>query len=206
MDSFKPRIEEWQRKLAVWQDEFDAHYASLARKRKGWFGKLSDGAKEELAAQARKLAGEEVSVELFAFLAELCDAYRAEPLPAPRAKVRAWMGAEPTTLNAIWNFAQQALELARGAQARQALESGLAALSIVDLRVDFNAVQALLGEYWIALRKQGLDAAAEFEAVAALSNHGMGGGGAYFAQTLREFGGSGYFRANVRPQLSRASA
>jgi hypothetical protein len=206
MDDWKDKIEAWQRRLADWQREFDARYAELARKQRRWFRKLTAGELEDLAAQARRAAGEELAVELFQFLAELCDAYRAEPLPAPRAKVRAWIGMEPTTLNAAWSFSQQALELTRATDAALTLRRGLAALSIVDVRRDFTAVQELLGRYWIALRAQGIDAAVELAALARISNPGMGGGGADFAQLLREFATSAYFRTHVKPRLSRASA
>jgi hypothetical protein len=206
MEDWKLKIEGWQARLTQWQQRFDAEYARLARERKGWFRKLSQGELDECAAQARKLAGEDLAVELFGFLAGLCDAYRAEPLPQPRAKVRAWVGAQPETLNAAWNFSQQALELARGSDAQRALERGLAALSIVDVRVDFNAVHVLLGQYWLAARRAAVDPKALFASTAALSNRGMGGGGAHFSQMLAEFEGSAYFRDHVRPQLSRASA
>lgn len=203
MDDWKQRIEAWQRRLADWQRNFDERYAELARKRRGWFRKLSQAELEEIAGQARREAGEEVAVELFAFVRDLCDAYLAEPLPAPRAKVRAWIGADPATLNAVWSFGAQSLELLRGPDAPASFRRGLAALSIVDLRVDFNELQDLLGRYWVEGRKAGLDSKAQFAAVAALSNPGMGGGGAYMAQTLREFDATSYFRDRVRPMLPR---
>lgn len=203
-DEWKGRIEAWQERLAGWQRTFDERYAALARRRRGWFRKLAAAEREEIADQARREAGEEVAVELFAFLRDLADAYLAEPLPAPRAKVRAWIGADPTTLNAAWSFAAQSLELVRGADAETSFRRGLAALSIVDLRVDFNELQELLGRYWIAGRKAGLDSKAHFESVAALSNPGMGGGGAHMAQALRDFGSTAYFRDRIRPQLPRA--
>jgi hypothetical protein len=206
MDDWKAKIEAWQQRLAEWQRQFDDEYAALARKRKGLFRKLSDGASEEIAAQARKAAGEGTAVELFAFLCELCDGYRAETLPAQRAKVRAWVGNEPTTVNAMVSFARQALELAHGAEGERMLERGLAALSIFDLRTDFLLVQELAGRYWIAARRLGADAKAHFAAAAKLSNPGMGGGGACMAQLLAEFEGSAYFREHVKPQLARTSA
>jgi hypothetical protein len=206
MNDWKPKIDEWQARLAQWQARFDAEYSALARKRKGWFRKLSQGELEAIAAEARTAAGDDVAKELFGFLASLCDAYRAEKLPQPRAKVRAWIGMQPELLNASWSFSQQALELARGQDAQRALERGLAALSIVDVRVDFNAVVELLGRYWIAARMANVDPKALFASTAALSNRGMGGGGAYFSQMLAEFEASSYFRDTVRPQLPRASA
>jgi hypothetical protein len=203
MDDWKKRIEDRQQLLAEWQKGFDERYAALARKKRGWFGKLSEPELDEVAEQARRESGEEVTVELFAFLRELCDAYLAEPLPAPRAKFRAWIGADPTTLNATWSFAVQSLELLRGPEAEANYRRGLAALSIVDLRVDFNEMQELLGRYWVEGRKAGLDPKAHFAAVAALSNPGMGGGGTHMAQTLRDFDATSYFRDRVRPLLPR---
>jgi hypothetical protein len=206
MNDWQPKIEAWQGRLADWQRRFDDEFATLARKRKGWFGKLSQAELEEIAATARKSAGEDVAVELFGFLAELCDAYRAEPLPQPRAKVRAWVGAEPTTLHATWTFALQSLDLARGASAQKTLERGLAAFSIVDLRTDYSECIEVLGRFWLAAKRAGVDAKALFASTAALSNRGMGGGGNFCAQELAEFESSAYFRDHVRPQLSRASA
>jgi hypothetical protein len=203
MDDWKQRFEAWKTRLEDWQRDFDARYAALARKRRGWLGELSQAELDEIADEARRGAGEQVAVELFAFLRDLCDAYLAEPLPAPRAKIRAWIGAYPATLNAVWSFAVQSLELLRGADAERTFLRGLAALSIVDLRVDFHEMQALLGRYWIEGRKAGLDGKAHFAAVAALSNPGMGGGGAHMAQTLLEFDGTSYFRDRVRPLLPR---
>jgi hypothetical protein len=206
MNDWQPKIEAWQGRLADWQRRFDDEFAVLARKRKGWFGKLSQAELEEIAATARKSAGEDVAVELFGFLVELCDAYRAEPLPQPRAKVRAWVGAEPTTLHATWTFALQSLDLARGASAQKTLERGLAAFSIVDLRTDYSECIEVLGRFWLAAKRAGVDAKALFASTAALSNRGMGGGGNFCAQELAEFESSAYFRDHVRPQLSRASA
>jgi len=204
MDDWKPNIDTWQARLAQWQARFDAEYSALARKRKGWFKKLSAGELEDIAAQARSAAGDDLAKELFGFLAELCDAYRAEALPQPRAKVRAWIGMQPELLHAAWSFSVQALELARGADAQRALERGLAAASIVDVRVDFNAVLELLGRYSVAARKADIDPKALFASTAALSNRGMGGGGAHFSQMLAEFEASSYFRDSVRPKLARA--
>src|SRR5262245_38528957 len=105
MDDWKPRIEEWQARLAEWQRRFDEEYVKLGRARKGLFRKLSDADRDEIAVRARAIVGEELPVELFGFLSELCDAYLAEPLPAPRAKVRAWVNNDPTTMNAAWSYA-----------------------------------------------------------------------------------------------------
>ena len=204
MDDWKPKIEAWQGRLADWQRRFDDEFATLARKRRGWFGKLSAGELEEIAATARKNVGEDVAVELFGFLAELADAYRAEPLPQPRAKVRAWIGAEPTTLHATWNFALQSLDLARGATAQKALERGLAAVSIVDLRMDYSLCLDVLGRYWLTAKRAGVDPKALFASTAALSNRGMGGGGNFCAQELAGFETSAHLRDFLRSQ--RASA
>ena len=206
MNQFKSRIDEWRPRLAAWQRRFDQEYAALARKRKGLFRKLSAGERDELATLARRAAGEELAVELHAFLIELVDAYLAEKLPQPRAKVRAWIGANEELLAAVWSLALQSCDGVRRPSDVGELRRALAALSIDDLRTDYNAVVEVLGRLWLAARKAGIDPAPHFAAVAELSNPGMGGGGACTAQLLDEFGASAYFREHVRPLLPRASA
>ncbi len=203
MNEFQPRIEEWRERLAVWQRRFDDEYASLARRRKGLFRSLSTAEQHELADAARLSVGEQVPVELHAFLVELVDAYLAEKLPAQRAKTRAWIGATGEMLNSTWSFAEQLLA---NVQDERGLRRALAALSIHDLRGDYNAVVEQLGRAWLAASKAGLDPAPHFAALAALSNPGMGGGGACLGALLAEFSRSAYFRANVKPLLGRASA
>lgn len=206
MEALKPRIEEWQRRLADWQRRFDDEYAALARKRCGLFGRLSPEQAREVADLALEAAGKDVAVELHAFVSELCDAYLAEKLPQPRAKLRAWVGNEGETLFAVWSYAEQALGSVQGPDDVLTLRRGLAALSIHDLRGDYSEVVEQLGRAWLAAFKAGIDPKPHFEAVAALSNPGMGGGGACFGQLMAEFGASAYFRDRVRPQLGRRSA
>lgn len=86
-----------------------------------------------------------------------------------------------------------------------AVRRALAAISIVDLRVDYNAALATLGRLWLAARKAGLDPKPHFAAVAAISNPGMGGGGACAAEILSDFDETAYFRNHVKPLLPRAA-
>jgi hypothetical protein len=206
MEEWQVEIERWQARLAEWNQLFGERYERLARERKRWLRPLSESEKEEIAAQARKLAGEDVAVELFAFLGRFCDAYVAEVMPQWRAKARAWVGMNRDVLNANWNFATQMPELIRKPSDELLLLRGLAAMSLDDMRTDFKAVLATLARLWLAARKAGIDPAPHFAKVANLSNPGMGGGGAFMQRTLREFESSAYFRDNVRPKLPRGAA
>jgi hypothetical protein len=193
-------------RLAEWNRTFEERYRALARERKRWLKPLSAAEKDEIAAAARKETGEQVAVELFDALSALCDAYVAEPMPQNRAKLRASVGANPHLLNAVWNYATQAPELIRGAGDAPKLTRGLAAVSLDDMRTDYNEVLEALANLWLAARKAGLDPAPEFERVAAVSNPGMGGGGAFLQRTMRGFGASAYFRDHVRPRLARQAS
>lgn len=206
MDDWQEKLARWERRLAEWNRDFELRYARLARERKRWLKPLSEVDKAEVAAEARKLCGEELAIELFEFLGALCDAYVAEPMPQNRAKTRAWVCQGPNLLNAVWDYAAQAPELTRGPNDVVALTRGLAAISIDDMRANYEDVLELLGRLWVTAAKAGIDPRAAFERVAAISNPGMGGGGAFMQQTLREFEGSPHFAAEVRPRLPRASA
>jgi len=205
MDDWNEKIEAWRLQLAGWQRRFDDEYSKLARKRRGWFGKLSQGELDEIAELARKAAGEDMAVESFRFVSQLADAYLAESLPQNRAKVRAWIGCDGLTTNAVWSYALQAIEMLPRTGDEAMLRRGLAAVSIVDMRVDYNAFLDALGRMWIAARKLDLDPKPHFDAVAKLSNPGMGGGGACVGEILRDFSSSSYFRDHVRPRLTRAA-
>jgi hypothetical protein len=205
MEEWNDRINGWREQLASWQTQFEAEYQKLARKRRGWFRKLSVGELEEIAGLARKAAGDGQASESFRLISELCDAYLGEALPQNRAKVRAWIGAEALTTNAVWSYALQSIEMLPRQANEFTLRRALAAISIVDLRVDYNAFLAALGRLWIAARKAGLDPKPHFESVAKLSNPGMGGGGACVGEQLADFSASAYFRDHVRPLLPRAA-
>jgi hypothetical protein len=206
MDDWKPKIDAWEPRLAEWNARYAAEYARLARARRGWFRKLTPGEEADVAAAARRLTGEEVAIELFDFIGALCDAYIAEPLPQNRAKIRAWVGANPNFAPAVWSYARQSPELIRKPGDEPRLLRGLAAASIDDVRTDYRALIETLGDLWVAACRAGIDPAPSFEKVAALSNPGTGGGGAFMQGTLREFRSSAHFRDRVRPRLPRACA
>lgn len=205
MEEWNDKIVAWRRDLETWQARFESEYQQLARKRRGWFGKLAQGELDEIAALARRAAGEQQAVDSFRLVTELCDAYLGEALPQNRAKARAWVGAEALTTNAVWSYALQSIELLARQSSESTLRRALAAISLVDLRVDYNAFLDALGRLWIAARKAGLDPKPHFDAVATLSNPGMGGGGACVGKLLAEFNSSAYFRDRVRPLLPRAA-
>jgi hypothetical protein len=206
-------MEEWHDKITAWGDRVDEwngvfhqEFRTLRRKRAGLFRRLSSADEEELAAEARRAAGEGFLVLLFGFLDELCSAYRETELPQDAAKIRAWVGEETGLMGALWSYVEQTPELIRSADDGGRLDLGLAAISIDDGRVDLELQRAALGRLYIAATRAGIDPAPHFEAAARVSNPGAGGGGTFTRRAIGEFDRSFYFREHVRPQLSRASA
>lgn len=205
-DELRQRLRAIDGRQAAWRTAFLEAFARLRRERFGRWRRPDAAQAEELAREARKAAGEEQARALFAFLDELCDAYRAEALPQNRAKLRADVGASRTLLAEVWTYAVQNSELVRGPGDAARLDHALAAVSLDDLRADARDVDELLARLWLAAVRAGLDPRAAFEATAAISNPGTGGGGAFLAQHLREFEGSLAFKSRVAPELRKRSA
>jgi hypothetical protein len=205
-DELRERLKAIDGRQAAWRHGFVEAYTRLRRERFGRWRRPDAAQEEELAREARKVAGEEHARALFAFLDELCDAYRADPLPQNRAKLRADVGAAQTLLAEVWAYAAQNAELVRGSKDAVRLERALAAVSLDDLRADARDVDELLARLWLAAVRAGLDPRAAFEATAAISNPSTGGGGAFLAQRLRAFEGSLAFKTLVQPELRKRSA
>jgi len=206
MDELLKKLEEWDGRLAAWNELFHRNYRRLARRFSGWFRKRSAEEEERLAAEARRQTGEEVLVELFAFLDEFCIAYLEAKLPQDQAKARKIVGESPDLMTAVWSYVAQSIDLVRRASDGDRLRRALAAFSIEDLRVDLELAEETAGKAWLAAVRAGLDPAPAFQEAAAASNPGTGGGGAYTRQFLAEFGDSLHFRTHVRPELPRVSA
>lgn len=205
-DELRERLVTLDARQAAWRGQFLDTYQRLRRERFGRWRRPGPAQQEELAREARQLAGEDQAREMFGFLDELCDAYRAETLPQNRAKLRADVGAARTLLAEIWAYAAQNVELVRAPQDAVRLERALAAVSLDDLRADALQVEELLARLWLAAVRADLDPRAAFEATAALSNPGLGGGGGGMAGHLRAFEGSRAYKARVLPELRRRSA
>lgn len=205
-DDLRASLKTLDGRQLAWRREFVDAFARLRRERFGRWRRPDAVEQEELARQARKLAGEDQARALFAFLDELCDAYRAETLPQNRAKLRADVGASRTLLAEVWAYASQNAELVRAPGDRVRLERALAAVSLDDLRADALEVGEILARLWLAALRADLDPRAAFEAAAAVSNPGTGGGGAFLARHLREFEGSPAYKSRVLPELRRRSA
>jgi hypothetical protein len=206
IDELRKRLREVQQRLSDWNHAYAEAYTRLRRERVGRFRRPSADVEEQLREEARRAAGEDLARELFGFLDQLCDGYLAEKLPHNRAKLRADVGHSPDLLEAVWSYAWQGAELLRSGDDGQRLERALAAVSIDDLRADVEQVDALLARLWLAAVRAGLDPQPAFEAVAAVSNPGMGGGGACLAPRLEGFAGSLAFKREVAPQLERRPA
>lgn len=205
-DELRERLEAIDGRQAAWRRQFLDAFTRLRRERFGRWRRPDGTQEEELAREARKIAGEEQARALFAFLDELCDAYRAEKLPQNRAKLRADIGAAQTLLTEVWTYASQNAELVRAPEDAARLERALAAVSLDDLRADARDVDELLARLWIAAVRAGLDPRAAFEATAAISNPSTGGGGAFLAQRLRDFEGTLTFKSRVAPELRKRTA
>jgi hypothetical protein len=206
MEDWQEKIEAWSARVDEWNEGFHQEFRSLRRKRAGLFRRLSAADEEELAAEARRAAGEGFLVLLFGFLDELCSAYRETELPQDAAKLRAWVGEHTGLMGALWSYVEQAPELVRSADDGARLDLALAAVSLDDTRVDVEQQRAALGRLYIAASRAGIEPEPHFDSAAAVSNPGTGGGGSNTREALAEFRSSYYFREHVRPQLSRASA
>ena len=206
MEEWREKINAWGERVDAWNEGFHREYRRLRRKHAGLFRQLSAADEEEVAAEARRTAGEDFLVELFAFLEELCGTYRATELPQDAAKLRAWIGGHTGLMGSLWSYVEQAPELIRSSEDAERLDLALAAVSLDDGRVDLEQQRAALGRLYLAARHAGIDPQPHFAAAAAVSNPGTGGGGSFTRQELEEFDRSLYYRRNVRPQLSRASA
>lgn len=206
IDELRERLRALDLAQAQWNQRFAAAYERLRRERLGRFRQPDAAQAEALAADAAREAGEDQALESFAGFDALCDAYLAEPLPQNRAKLRADVGSSRALLPALWSYAAQNAELVRGSADAPRLRRGLAAVSLDDLRADVLEVDALLARLWLAAVGAGLDPRAAFADVAAVSNPGMGGGGAFMARRLGEFEGSLAWRTRVAPALKRRSA
>jgi len=206
IDELRKRLREMQRRLMEWNVDYERAYTRLRRQKVGRWGRPGAELEGELRDEARRAAGEELPHELFGFLDELADAYLAEPLPHNRAKLRADVGDNLAMLAALWGFAEQCVDLVRGADDEQRVLRALAALSLDDLRTNLELVDGLLARLWLAAARAGTDAQAVFERVAAVSNPGMGGGGACLAPRLRAFASSRAFQRDVAPELARRSS
>lgn len=205
-DELRERLRAQDERQAAWRDAFLTAYRRLRRERFGRWRRPNGVQEEELAREARKLAGEDAAREMFAFLDALCDAYRAETLPQNRAKLRADVGASRTLLGEVWAYAAQNAELVRTTDDGERLERALAAVSLDDLRADKQEVDELLARIWVAAVRADLDPRAAFASTAEISNPGMGGGGAFLAGQLRDFEGSLAYKQHVLPALRKRSA
>jgi hypothetical protein len=206
MDEWLEQLARWGARLDEWNQGFHREYRRLARSRTGLFRRLSAADEAEIAAEARRAAGEDILVDLFGFFDGLCGAYLAAELAQHRAKVRKLVGEHAALLNALWSYVEQAPELIRGADDARRLELALAAVSIDDGRVDIEQFENALGRLYLAASRAGIDPAPHFAAAAKVSNPGSGGGGAGTRALLEGFDRSYSFEHNVRPQLSRVSA
>lgn len=205
-DDLRERLKTLDTRQSAWRRDFLDAFQRLRRERFGRWRRPGAAEEEELAREARQLAGEDVARELFAFFDQCCDAYRAEPLPQNRAKLRADIGAAQTLFGELWAYAAQNVELVRTSKDALRLERALAAVSLDDLRADALEVDLLLARLWIAAVRAELDPRAAFAAAAAISNPGTGGGGAFLAQRLRDFETSLAFKSRVLPELRMRSA
>ena len=206
IDELRERVREMDRRQANWNEMFHRAYARVRRERVGRFRRPSPAQDEEIAAEACRVTGEDFALEMFGFIDDLCDAYLAEELPQNHAKLRADVGSLEAMLPALWAYAAQNIGLVRGVEDELRLVHALCAVSLDDMRADSQDVDAMLARAWLAGVRAGLDPAACFARVAAVSNPGMGGGGAFLQAHLESFQGSLAFRRQVVPELARRRA
>ncbi len=205
-EGLRARLREMDRRQAGWNEGFRRAYARLRRRRGGLFRGPSADEERELAEAARREAGEGLALEMFAFLDELSDTYLSETLPQNQAKLRADVGALEAMPELLWSYAELNAELLKSPADERRLLRALCAVSLEDLHADLEQVDALLARIWLGALRAGLDPRPAFEAVAAVSNPGTGGGSAFTQRHLRGFERSLAFKRLVVSASNRSSA
>jgi hypothetical protein len=206
MSDWELRLVVWERRLGRWNEDYERELGRRLREARRFLRRPSPDRVAAAEADARRAAGEQTLVELFALFDELAGDYLAAELPQERAKLRAWIGAEPLLFRALWSYVEQAPELIRGPADERRLELALAAVSLDDGRVDARQRDAALGRLYLAAARAGIDPRPAFQKVAARSNPGTGGGGAHTRAVLEGFPRSFYFEREVRPRLAPSRA
>jgi hypothetical protein len=203
MTDWLSRLDEWEHRLSRWEEDYRRALRERLGEARRFLRRPSADRAAAAAADARRAAGEQTLVELFALFDELAGDYLAAELPQDRAKLRAWIGAKPALFRALWSYVEQSPELIRSAADERRLELALAAVSLDDGRVDGRQRDAALGSLYVAAARAGIDPVPAFQKVAARSNPGTGGGGAHTRTVLADFASSFYFERTVRPLLGR---
>jgi len=202
MATWQERLDGVEAGLRVWRAAVAAEAQRLRRERRGRLARLCPPRPDELAAlerDARKTVGEQALTEGSAFIEEVCARF-LEAGPQERALIRARLGAYDELFALLFAFATQSPTLLRTAEDANALRLGLAAISIDDGRAGVEAVQTALGRLWLAALRAGIDPKPHFQAVAALSNKGTAGGGAFMRETLAGFDETPFFQREVAPR------
>ena len=207
-------MKDWEERLAqvdagaeAWSQDYARAIARLRRERLGRFRLRKPAAHdlELIERDARKALGDRALVEVSSYLEGLCAHYQAVG-PQERAKIRARVGAFDAVFQHLWSFVEQSPSLLRGPEDADKLRLSLSAISIDDLRVDVELLRRALGRLWVAAARAGIDPEPEFEAIAKISNKGMGGGGGHMREFMAGFNRSKYFKAEVEPHLARSRA
>lgn len=138
--------------------------------------------------------------DLFVLLDETTDAYLSGDTGAGGAIRGAFNGKE-RVLAALGTYVSRAAEMLAAGDAALWLRRGLAAVSILDVRLDPQDIQVSLGSLYVAASRAGLDAAGAFAEVAALSSDAYPGKFPTARKQLAAFSDSDYFHSAVEPEL-----
>jgi hypothetical protein len=138
--------------------------------------------------------------DLFTLLDDVSDAYLAADVSA-RGAIRGAFNGKDRVLAALGTYVSRAREMVTTGDARLWLRRGLAAVSILDVRLDPQDIQVSLGSLYVAATRAGVDAAAEFADVASLSSDAYPGKFPTARKQLSAFSESDYFQSAVKPEL-----
>lgn len=203
MKDWIERFEELDGRLAEWNAKYADAVATIRSRRRGLFSFWKRPSTDELAAIAREAeaqVGPGPHAEVSAALDDLC-AHFLEAGPQERARIRAWIGASRSMLEALWSYALGSAEVVAGDDAERRLELGLAALSIDDGRTEIEDVWRVLADLWVAAVRAGIDPRPAIARVAAVSNKGASGGAAHMRELLEGFERSEHFEPLVGERL-----
>lgn len=138
--------------------------------------------------------------ELFELLDDLADAY-LDADNAERGAIRGAFNGKDRVMAALDNYVSRAADQIRSGDDIQWLRRGLAAASMLDVRLDPQDTRVGLGNLYRAATTADIDPEPVFKDVAALSSDAYPGRFGSARALLESFRESDYFRETVEPEL-----
>jgi len=136
---------------------------------------------------------------LDALLDELCGIY-LEADRRQRTAIRSILHEKRSILNYLHSYMGRTSRLLESSRDRKWLRKGLAAASIVDMRVDWRDLLICLGDLWLTARRVRIRPGGHFQAMARLSNPVGRHGERSTRDLLADFHKSAHLRSILRKE------